>query len=137
MGPMSRKPRVLEPGAGRTYRMGRMTAVFKADGDETKGASSISEWWLEANTQGPPAHAHPEDHVYYVIEGTLAVCFDGEWCPAGRGSYVLIPGGTGHTFENRGSERVGLISFNTPGGFERDLPSIVEWFEENPLGDAG
>ena len=37
--------------------MGRIGAVFKADGEETAGRYSISEWWLEPNTQGPGAHA--------------------------------------------------------------------------------
>ena len=34
----------LPPGAGRPYPMGRISAVFKADGDETRGGYSISEW---------------------------------------------------------------------------------------------
>ena len=92
---MSRKPTIVGPDQGRVYGMGQMRAVFKADGGETAGASSVSEWWLEANTEGPPAHEHPEDHAYYVIAGVLSVWLDGEWCEAERGSCVLIPGGTG------------------------------------------
>ena len=133
---MSRKPIVLEPGAGRAYPMGRMHAVFKADGDESLGAYSVSEWWLEANTAGPPPHHHPEDHVLYVIEGEMALALDGEWRVAPRGTYVLIPGGVLHTFENRGGVRAGFISFNTPGGFERDAQPIADWLAANPLGDA-
>ena len=34
----------LPPGEGRVYPMGRISAVFKADGDETLGQYSISEW---------------------------------------------------------------------------------------------
>jgi hypothetical protein len=36
----------LPPGEGRSYPMGRISAIFKADGDETQKAYSISEWWL-------------------------------------------------------------------------------------------
>lgn len=133
---MSRKPIVLNPGEGRVYPMGRMQAVFKADGDETAGAASVSEWWLEPNTEGPPEHEHPEDHVFYVIAGSMSVSLDGVWCDAAAGSYVVIPGGTRHTFENRGATRSGIISFNTPGGFERQAHPIVDWFAEHPLGDA-
>ena len=43
----------LQPGEGRSYQMGRISAVFKADGDETQSGYSISEWWLEPHTQGP------------------------------------------------------------------------------------
>jgi hypothetical protein len=41
--------------------MGSVSAVFKADGDETRGRYSISEWWLEPYTRGPGAHSHEED----------------------------------------------------------------------------
>ena len=44
--------------------MGRIAALFKADGTETEHRYSISEWWLDAHTQGPGAHAHPEDDIF-------------------------------------------------------------------------
>ncbi len=133
---MSRKPIIVEPGEGRVYPMGRMQAVFKADGEESRGAYSVSEWWIEPNTAGPPPHHHPEDHVFYVIEGVLSLCIDGGWRAAETGSYALIPGGTSHTFENRGDRRAGFISFNSPGGFEQQAEPIAKWLAENPLGDA-
>jgi hypothetical protein len=33
--------------------MGRISAVFKADGAETGQLYSISEWWLDPHTKGP------------------------------------------------------------------------------------
>jgi mannose-6-phosphate isomerase-like protein (cupin superfamily) len=133
----ARKPVIVAPGQGRVYCMGRMQAIFKADTTETESRYSISEWWLEPNTHGPGVHAHAEDHVYYVIDGTVSVQIDGHWSAAQRGAYVLIPGGTPHDFENRGVERCGFISFNAPGGFELRLPDIVAWFADNPPGEAG
>jgi len=53
--------------------MGRIAAVFKADGAETSDRYSISEWWLEPDTQGPGARSHPEDDVFYVVEGTMSL----------------------------------------------------------------
>jgi hypothetical protein len=52
-----------------------------------------------------------------------------------RGSYALIPGGTPHDFENHGTAQCGFISFNVPGGFESEIPAIVQWFAANPLGE--
>ena len=106
------------------------------DLEETQEAYSVSEWWLDPNTEGPPTHAHPEDHVYYVITGVVSVLLAGEWSEASTGSYILIPGGTEHSFENRGDVEAGFISFNSPGGFERDARPIAAWFEQNQLGDA-
>lgn len=132
----TRAPVVLDPGAGRAYDMGRIQAVFKADGPETVGGYSISEWWLEPNTTGPGAHAHPEDDVFYVLEGTMAVLIGERWIDAPKGAFVVVPGGTTHDFENRSAARAGVLNFSYPGDFERHMPDIVNWFDEHPAGDA-
>lgn len=139
MNEASPKPRALIVAAdrGRRYSMGRMSAIFKADCAETESRYSISEWWLEPNTKGPGTHSHPEDHIFYVIEGSLNLFMDGEWYLAERGAYAIIPGGTPHTFENRGDARCGFMSLNAPGGFELRMPGIVEYLAEHPLGDVG
>ncbi|HZV57806.1 MAG TPA: cupin domain-containing protein [Sphingobium sp.] len=116
---------VIRPETGRIYEMGRITAIFKADGDETHGRYSISEWWLEPRTKGPGLHSHPEDHIFYVIAGTLDLIFEDSSTQAPKGTYVIIPGGTAHDFENQGAERVGFISLNAPGGFESLMPRIA------------
>ncbi len=131
-----RSPLVVTPDQGREYDMGRMRAVFFADGEETGKRYSISEWSLEANTEGPGAHEHPDDHVFYVIEGTLSLVLDGERTDAPRGSYAVIPGGVSHDFHNVGSETCRFISINVPAGFEEMMPGLVGWFADNPLGDA-
>ncbi len=133
----ARKPVVLPPGGGRDYPMGRIRALFKADGGESGDRYSISEWWLEPHTQGPGAHAHEEDDVFYVIAGTMSFLVGTEWVDADTGSFVLVPGGTTHDFENRGSVRAGVLNFSIPGGFEVEMPAIRDWFLEHPPGRAG
>lgn len=130
------RPVVLAPGAGRDYPMGRIRAVFKADGAETAERYSISEWWLEPHTQGPGPHAHDEDDVFYVIEGVMSVLVGEQWIDAPRGSFVLVPGGTTHDFENRGDVRAGVLNLSIPGPFEPHMAGIVAWFREHPPGDA-
>ncbi len=136
MSSADRRPVVLGPGEGRTYPMGRISAVFKAGGAETARAYAISEWWVEAHTKGPGPHSHPDDDVFYVLEGTMSVLVGTEWIDASAGSFVLIPGGTTHDFENRSSERAGMLDFSTPGDFEEHMPGIAEWFIANPPGDT-
>ena len=132
-----RKPIVLAPGEGRAYPMGRISAVFKADGEETKARCSISEWWLEPHTKGPGAHSHQEeDDIFYVIEGTMSVLVGDEWTHAPRGSFVLIPAGVTHDFENRGDVRAGVLTLSIPGTFEQHMPSIVQWYAEHPPQDT-
>lgn len=135
--PSTREPVVLAPGEGRAYPMGRIGAVFKADGAETASRYAISEWWLEPFTQGPGAHTHDEDDVFYVIEGTMSILVGGEWTHASRGSFVLIPGGVTHDFENRTDARAGVLNFSVPGAFELNMPGIAQWFAEHPPGTTG
>jgi len=132
-----RMPVILAPGEGRAYPMGRISAVFKADGAETDARYAISEWWLEPHTQGPGAHAHPEDDVFYVISGTMSLLVGDTWVEATRGAFVLIPGGLTHDFENRSDARAGVLNFSVPGGFEPHMQGIAQWFQDNPPGDAG
>ena len=127
----------LPPGEGRSYPMGRISALFKADGDETQREYSISEWWLEPHTQGPGAHSHAaEDDVFYVIEGTVSVLLGDRWIDAPKGSFVLAPSGVTHDFENRSSSRAGVLNFSIPGDFEKNMPAIAKWFADNPPKDA-
>lgn len=131
----ARKPIVLGPGAGRRYPMGRISAVFKADEGETADAYSISEWWLDPNTTGPGAHSHPEDDVFFVLEGTMSFLVGERWVDAPVGSFVLVPGGVTHDFQNRSSSRAGVLNFS-PGPFEPQMEGIAEWFAEHPPQDA-
>jgi mannose-6-phosphate isomerase-like protein (cupin superfamily) len=130
-----RKPIVLRPGEGRSYPMGRIRAVFKADGDETAKGYSISEWWLEPHTKGPGAHSHPGDDVFFVLEGTMSVLVGETWTDAAPGSFVLVPGGVTHDFENRGDVKAGVLNFS-PCVFEPAMQGIAKWFAENPPGRA-
>jgi mannose-6-phosphate isomerase-like protein (cupin superfamily) len=110
--------------------MGRLSAVFKADRDETAHGYSISEWWLHPDTKGPGPHSHPEDDVFYVLEGTMSIFVEDEWMDAPAGSFILVPGGTTHDFENRTSARAGMLNVTAPGTFEQDMPGIAAWFTE-------
>jgi hypothetical protein len=66
---------------GRKYNMGTMKAVFKADEAETQERYSVSEWWLEPNSDGPGAHLHQandeifmywkERHSYLLVKNGL------------------------------------------------------------------
>jgi mannose-6-phosphate isomerase-like protein (cupin superfamily) len=133
---MKRHGIFLPPGGGRLYPMGRISSTFLADGAETDGKYSISEWWLDANTTGPGAHSHEEDDVFYVIEGTMSILVGDRWIDAPRGSFVLVPGGMTHDFENRSARRAGVLNFSAPGDFEPDMPEIAQWFAEHPSGNA-
>jgi mannose-6-phosphate isomerase-like protein (cupin superfamily) len=123
---------LLKNGEGRAYNCGTMTAVFKADENETAEKYSISEWWLEPNSEGPGVHQHENnDEVFYGIEGTTTILVGDKWLEISKGDFLRIPAKTIHDFVNKTNEKCGVLNFFIPGGFERNMPSIVKWFEDN------
>ena len=110
----------LPPGEGRSYALGRMSAVFKADEGETGSRYSVSEWWLEPGCDGPGA------------QGVASILAGEDWIEAPAGTFLRIPATIVHDFANRSDARVGLFNVFLPGGFERNMPAIVEWFAANP-----
>jgi hypothetical protein len=50
------------------------------------------------------------------------------------GTFVLVPGGTTHDFENRSDAPAAVFTIATPGNFERSMPAIVDWFRDHPQG---
>lgn len=73
--------------------------------------------------------------MFYVLEGTMSFFVADKWIDATAGSFVLVPGGTAHDFENRSDKRSGVLNFSAPGGFEPSMPAISEWFREHPPGE--
>jgi quercetin dioxygenase-like cupin family protein len=123
---------VLKPGQGRHYNMGAMKAIFKADEKETDERYSVSEWWLEPHAAEVHAHSHEEnDEIFYVLEGTISFLVADEWIDASAGSFLLIPRKITHGFKNKTDKKAGLFNVFIPGGFERNMPSIVQWYKEN------
>jgi uncharacterized glyoxalase superfamily protein PhnB/quercetin dioxygenase-like cupin family protein len=124
--PAASEPIILRAGDGRSYDAGPMHAVFKADGAETDDRYCVSEWWLEAGQPGPGPHSHEaNEELFYVVEGTMSFLVGADWVEAPRGSFLRIPAGITHDFENRSDARAGVLNVFIPGGFEPHMPRIV------------
>jgi mannose-6-phosphate isomerase-like protein (cupin superfamily) len=122
----------LGPGEGRHYAMGRLSATFKADEEETDEGYAVSEWHLEPGFEGVGAHSHEaNDEVFYVLGGSCQILAGDDWSEVVAGSFVRIPAGVTHDFRNPGTASATLLNFFIPGGFERDMPKIVDWFARN------
>ena len=49
-----------------------------------------------------------------------------KWTPI-----FLSPGGVMHSFENRSDKKAAVFNISIPGGFEKNMGMITEWYEEN------
>jgi mannose-6-phosphate isomerase-like protein (cupin superfamily) len=116
---MSEDAIILPPRGGRAYDLGPMRGVFKADGAETQDRYCASEWSLEPGQPGPGRHHHDaNEEIFLVTAGTMWFLVGDDWIEAPSGTFLRIPAGVAHDFENRGTERAVVFNVFIPGGFE-------------------
>lgn len=129
----------VPPGGGRAYDLGPLHSRFLADGVESGDRYCVSEWWLEAGQPGAGAHAHESnEELFYVLEGTMSFRAGEEWIDAPRGSFLRVPAGTTHDFQNRSDARAGVLNVFLPGGFEALMPGLLAYVaEQETAGSPG
>ena len=76
--------------------------TFKAMGRDTGGAVTAIET-IAAPLEGPPLHAHPENELIYTLEGTFRIRLGDVVHRADPGTFVFIPFGTPHAWQNLGA----------------------------------
>jgi len=74
---------------------------------------------IAPHREGPPAHLHAdEDDAFLILEGVMTFTVAGEEVQAPAGTFVLVPPGLVHTFENRTDEPVRMVNVHAPAGFD-------------------
>ncbi len=92
--------------------------TFKVRGEDTDGLLTAFES-VAAPGEGPPLHAHAnEDEVWYALEGTFRVRLDDDVREAPAGTFVFIPRGVVHTWQNVAGTPGRVLVVFTPAGFE-------------------
>jgi quercetin dioxygenase-like cupin family protein len=93
--------------------------TIKARAETTSGSFSALENVVPPK-EGPPLHLHRhEDEMYYVLDGELRFKLAGTLHDAPAGSFVFIPKGTPHCFQNVGDAPARILVMFTPAGMER------------------
>jgi len=81
---------------------------------------------------GVPMHRHPENEVFYLLEGQLSFArmSDGgeEWMTADTGDCVHVPGNEWHAFRNPGTQpaRMLTIGMGALGAFFEEASKLLE-----------
>jgi quercetin dioxygenase-like cupin family protein len=117
----------LAPGEGTTVPNpvgGSLT--FKVRGADTDGALTVLESEIAAG-EGPPYHVHAnEDETLYVLEGSFRFRLGDDVHAAPVGSFVHVPKGLPHCFQNVGDSPGRLLVTFTPSGMERFFERFAE-----------
>jgi quercetin dioxygenase-like cupin family protein len=110
--------------------------TFKARGEQTAGALTTFES-AAAPGEGPPFHRHlREDEAIYVLRGTLRVRLNEDVLGAPAGSFVFMPCGVPHAWQNVGEEPALLLVLFTPAapGLERFFERAAELSDDTRAG---
>ena len=92
--------------------------TFKVRGEQTDRSLNALES-TPASGEGPPLHLHTNaDEVLYVLEGDFRFLLDGELEDSPTGSFVFIPRGVPHTWQNVGDSPGRLLVIFTPAVME-------------------
>jgi mannose-6-phosphate isomerase-like protein (cupin superfamily) len=108
---------VVRPGAG--HRVGNVEFLARTADTPRFNLAIIM---IRPRRDGPPAHVHQaEDDAFYMLDGELVFTADGAEVVAGPGTFVLVPPGVEHTFENRTDEVARFVNVHAPAGFDLRL----------------
>lgn len=93
--------------------------ALKVRGEQTGGSLTAFET-VAPPGEGPPLHTHAnEDESLFVIEGEMRFELGDEVQAAPAGSFVFIPRGPPHTWQNVGEQPARMLIHFTPSGMER------------------
>ena len=115
------EPVIRRPGEGGTVDnpLGGEQLTFKVRGEQTGGSLTVFET-VPPPGEGPPLHTHAnEDESLYVLEGEMRFKLGDELQAAPAGSFVFIPRGAPHTWQNVGDEPARMLVHFAPSGMER------------------
>ena len=102
---------------GRTYPARRLTKNL-VGGVSSIQCTNFSMGYVELEPNGGqvPWHNHPQEEVYFVVEGRGEMCIGEERMEICTGQIVHIPGNAFHQFSNLGNEPLKMIYCYGPAG---------------------
>jgi quercetin dioxygenase-like cupin family protein len=106
--------------------------------EQTGGALTVFES-TPAPGEGPPLHRHArEDEVLYVLKGRLRVKLEETIHDAPAGSFVFLPRGVPHAWQNVGDAPANLLVLFAPGavGMEQFFERFAELGDDTRVAEA-
>ena len=100
--------------------------TFKATGAQTGGAFSLVEQVGAPGTGAPPHIHHDEDEFFYILEGEATFMLGDKTIEVKEGSFVFLPRGIVHMFQNAGTKPCRMLLGLSPAGFENFFMEMGE-----------
>ncbi len=95
-----------------------MISTYKATSRDTNGQYALAEDSVPPY-RGAQTHIHHrEDEAFYILDGEFEIECDCEIFRAGPGTFVLLPKGPPHRFQNLSDKPGRILTIRSPGGVE-------------------
>jgi mannose-6-phosphate isomerase-like protein (cupin superfamily) len=134
---------VVAAGEGRDISLAshrQRKILVKADESETGGAYRLMESTVPAHGAGAPLHYHGRaEEGFYVLEGALSMRIGEQSLNVGAGSFVLVPRGVLHAFDNGADAPARYLVIWSPaeaGRYFEELFELEQCSGGNPDVDA-
>lgn len=114
----------VAPGEGESLWVVGDTYTLKGTAENTGGSLLLFEASIPPGSGPPPHIHHREDEAFYVLKGDIEVLNGDRTFMAGAGSFVFIPKGVTHRFENVGTEAARMLIMATPAGLEKFFEEV-------------
>jgi quercetin dioxygenase-like cupin family protein len=125
---MAKQAITVKSGEGEKLAVLGTEVRFLCEGKRTDKAWSLMEVLLPKES-GPPAHDHPWDEGYYIVEGEVRFVLGDKVQLVKSGDFVYAPGGTLHAFQGVSERPARVLVFDAPAAAEqffRDLSREVK-----------
>lgn len=100
--------------------------IWKATAKTTNGLYDQVEIFTLPQA-GPPEHTHPQDELFYFLEGTYRVKLEDQLFTATPGTFIRVPAGVPHTWRS-GLQGGKILLTYIPGGvrpFFEELQALM------------
>jgi len=120
---------VSPPGGGDVLEIGPTRNLVRVAGDDTGGRLGVIEIDVAPGFAGPPLHVHAEiDHIWYVLDGAVAVRIGERSEVLEAGGCAFVPHGTPHTFGSAGDRPARILEMDTPRTLDAYFRELTERF---------
>jgi uncharacterized cupin superfamily protein len=120
-------PLVLKFGEGKTFHGTGTTITLKAVGPRAGGDFVFIEYTAPPNWIGPHPHVHRRhEELFYVVAGEFEFLVDDQRVLAPVGTFIRVPPGMLHAFQNRTDVEARWIGTVAPHDFQAYFLRLAE-----------
>ncbi len=114
----------VPPNEGKMLWVTDELVTFKATGEDTGGKYALTDSVVPPQGGSPPHIHHREDEAFWVLEGELDILVGETKFRVGAGSFVHLPKGVLHSYENVSAKPARFLTLMVPAGLERFFEEV-------------